>query len=115
LLKLRRVSSGLPASRRAPDLPRPTCVRVPLVEHAGHGGEGLSARRRDAASPLLARQGHADEVENRSAGVPIRGRGVSPLVQRPTRLPTLISASRTANPSERGHREARAGGVVFRA
>jgi hypothetical protein len=90
-------------------------VRVPLIEHAGQGGEGLSARRRDADSPLLARPDHAGEVENRAAGVPIRVRRVSPLTQRPTPLPTLISARRTANPSERGHREARAGGVVFRA
>jgi hypothetical protein len=90
-------------------------VRVPLVEHAGHSGEGLSARRRDAGSPLLARPDHAGEVENRAAGVPLRVRRVSPLAKRPTRMPTLISARRTVNPSERGHREARAGGVVFRA
>jgi hypothetical protein len=90
-------------------------VRVPLIEQAGHGGGGLSARRRDADSPLLARHDHAGEVENRAAGVPIRVRRVSPLAERLTRLPTLISARCTANPSERGHREARAGGVVFRA
>jgi hypothetical protein len=30
-------------------------------------------------------------------------------------MPTLIIARCTANPSERGHREARAGGVIFRA
>jgi hypothetical protein len=67
-----------------------------------------------AACPRLARTDHAGEVENRAAGVPIRVRRVSPLTQRPIRMPTLISARRTANPSERGHRQARAGGVVFR-
>jgi hypothetical protein len=81
-----------------------------------HRGEGLSARRRDADSPLLARDIiTAGEVENRAAGVPVRVRRVSPPTERPTPMPTLISARCTANPSERGHREARAGGVVFRA
>jgi hypothetical protein len=48
-------------------------VRVPLSGHAGQGGEGLSARRRDADSPLLARHAlTAGEVENRAAGVVFR-------------------------------------------
>jgi len=88
---------------------------VPLIGHAGQRGEGLSARRRDAGSPLLARHHHAGEVENRAAGGPNRVRRVSPLTQRPTPLPTLIIAGCSANPSERGHRKARAVGVVFRA
>jgi hypothetical protein len=66
------------------------------------GGEGLSGRRRDADSPLLARHDHAGEVENRAAGVPIRVRGVSPLTEWPTALPTLISTKWPASPSERG-------------
>jgi len=40
------------------------------MDHAGHCGEGLSARRRDADSPRLARHDHPGEVENRAAGVP---------------------------------------------
>jgi hypothetical protein len=91
-------------------------VLVPRSGPAGPRGEGLSARRRDADSPLLARDIlTAGEVENRAAGVPIRVRRVSPLAERLTPLPTLISARCTATPSERGHRKARAGGVVFRA
>jgi hypothetical protein len=90
-------------------------VRVPLIEYAGHSGEGLSARRRDADSPLLARHRHTGEVENHTAGVPMRVSRVSPLAERPTRMPTLIIARCTANPSERGHRQARTGGVIFRA
>jgi hypothetical protein len=74
----------------------------------GSRAEGMSGLRRDAAS---ARR----QFEKRAAGVPIRVRRDSPLAKRPTSVPTLISASRTANPSERGRRQARAGGAFFRA
>ena len=42
------------------------------------------------------------QFENRTAGVPIRVRRDSPLAERRTRTPTLISARRTTHPSERG-------------
>jgi hypothetical protein len=69
-------------------------------------GRFSTLRRRDAA-----RGGR--EFENRSAGVPIRVRRDSPPAERRTRTPTLISARRTTDPSERGIRKARAGGAVF--
>jgi hypothetical protein len=61
----------------------------------GSRGEGMSALRRDADRALR-------QFEKRTAGGPIRVRRDSPLPTRLTRGPTLISARRTANPSERG-------------
>ena len=51
------------------------------------------------------------QFENRTAGVPIRVRRDSPLAQRRTPWPTLISARGPANPSERGHRQTSAEGA----
>jgi hypothetical protein len=75
---------------------------------SGPCAEGMSGLRRDAASAHR-------QFEKRAVGVPIRVRRDSPRVQRQPRRLTLISARRPADPSERGHREARAGGGVFRA
>ena len=54
----------------------------------------MSDSRRDAARPL--------QFENRTASVPVRVSSDSPLMERPTRRLTLISARHTAYPSERG-------------
>jgi hypothetical protein len=64
----------------------------------------MSGLRRDAASAQR-------QFEKRAAGVPIRVRRDSPPAERQTQRPTLISARCKANPSERGHRQARAGGT----
>ena len=88
-----------------------------------HGGAVRAGRAPKACRPCGAmrparcvpavRLAQAGAVEKRTAGGPIRGRRDSPLRQRHTRRPTLISATRTPNPSDRGDREARAGGALF--
>jgi hypothetical protein len=67
----------------------------------------MLALRRDAARAHRQREKH-------TAGVPIRVRRDSPPAQRTIRGPTLILASRSDCPSERGHRETRAEGGFFR-
>ena len=62
---------------------------------SGSRAEGMSSLRRDAARALR-------QFENRTAGGPIRVSRDSPRTKRPTPRLTLISAKRTAHPSERG-------------
>src|SRR5688500_2243274 len=71
----------------------------------GSCADGMSGRRRNAASGLR-------QVENHTGGVPLRVRRDSPPMQRQTSPPTLISAGRTMQPSERGS-ERRAPEVWF--
>ncbi len=110
------------------DVRRATCdVRVPPSDTRGGTTSGP---RRNAARPLR-------QFENRNAGGPIRAGPPSPRLRRGlavARAPRIASGGgrgfataaaanpdadpdsykRPANPSRRGHREARAGGAIFR-
>jgi hypothetical protein len=74
---------------------------------AGNGGI-TSVPRRDAASALR-------QLENRTAGVPIRVGGDSSPPREISLYRKLMAHRLWRNPGRRGHREARAGGTVFRA
>jgi hypothetical protein len=79
---------------------------------AGEATAKRVARRRHVGSAARCGQRDQRQSRNRAAGVPIRVRRDSPRTERQTRRPTLISARRAPHPSERGHREAGAGGAV---
>ena len=105
--RLRRRRAALTsASDRASPPGRRAAADAGAADVGGSRDAGGSGRRRDAASGRR-------QFEKRAAGVPIRVRSDSPQEERHTPALTLILARTSANPSERGDREARAGGAFF--